>query len=258
MWSRDASAAVFSDVLLSLSEGHEIESTNAAVALVNYARQGAEKFDLGQMLVVKARVMIAASDFPTALQTLEELWELLSRHAYPYVEACAHEIASMLQREQGAMDEATNSLELALTLFEKCENQADLARCERFMAETLLAKGNAEARTEAREHLKRARGLAENSGALVELNRIEQLARALGLRLRSGRSKGSKSDSTKLSPREVEVAALVAEGETNARIAARLFLSDRTVQDHITHALKKLNLSSRAALASWAARNGLL
>jgi DNA-binding CsgD family transcriptional regulator len=53
-----------------------------------------------------------------------------------------------------------------------------------------------------------------------------------------------------LSAREREVADLVAEGATNAEIATRLFLSRKTVEHHVSNALAKLRLHSRAELAA--------
>jgi DNA-binding CsgD family transcriptional regulator len=48
-----------------------------------------------------------------------------------------------------------------------------------------------------------------------------------------------------LSRREREVARLAADGRTNRQIAAELFLSPRTVETHMSHALRKLGLRSR-------------
>ena len=53
-----------------------------------------------------------------------------------------------------------------------------------------------------------------------------------------------------LTPAELRVARLVADGLTNPQIGERLFLSRRTVQTHLSHAFTKLRLSSRAELAS--------
>jgi DNA-binding CsgD family transcriptional regulator/tetratricopeptide (TPR) repeat protein len=60
-----------------------------------------------------------------------------------------------------------------------------------------------------------------------------------------------------LSPREIEVLALVAAGRTNREIAEELAISEKTAINHVTHILDKLGASNRAAAASWAVRNGL-
>jgi predicted ATPase/DNA-binding CsgD family transcriptional regulator len=56
-----------------------------------------------------------------------------------------------------------------------------------------------------------------------------------------------------LSRRELEVAALVAQGKSNAEIAAALFIGLRTVEAHVTHVLNKLGFTSRAQIAAWMA-----
>jgi len=56
-----------------------------------------------------------------------------------------------------------------------------------------------------------------------------------------------------LSAREREVAELVAAGLTNREIARRLFISERTAQNHVQHILGKLGFSSRAQIAAWVA-----
>jgi DNA-binding NarL/FixJ family response regulator len=57
-----------------------------------------------------------------------------------------------------------------------------------------------------------------------------------------------------LSPRERDVAVLVGRGQTNAQIAARLHLSERTVEKHVSSLLRKLGLDSRTAVV-WLLRD---
>jgi DNA-binding CsgD family transcriptional regulator len=61
-----------------------------------------------------------------------------------------------------------------------------------------------------------------------------------------------------LTPRELEVMSRVAVGESNLRIAERLFVSPRTVSTHIEHMLAKARCTSRAQLAALAVREGIL
>ena len=61
-----------------------------------------------------------------------------------------------------------------------------------------------------------------------------------------------------LTPTELDVVRLVAEGIPNKDIATRLFVSPRTVQSHLRHVYNKLSLTSRVQLAQEAARrNGI-
>jgi pimeloyl-ACP methyl ester carboxylesterase/DNA-binding CsgD family transcriptional regulator len=60
--------------------------------------------------------------------------------------------------------------------------------------------------------------------------------------------------STTLSRREQEVAGLLARGLSNREIADRLYLSERTVDNHVHHILAKLGFDSRVQIATWVAR----
>jgi DNA-binding NarL/FixJ family response regulator len=60
-----------------------------------------------------------------------------------------------------------------------------------------------------------------------------------------------------LTPREAEVAVLIAEGLTNVEIGQRLALVTGTVANHIANAMKRLGARNRAQLAVWAVEQGL-
>lgn len=60
-----------------------------------------------------------------------------------------------------------------------------------------------------------------------------------------------------LTTQETEVLRLLAAGFTNAEIGTALFISPKTASVHVTHLLRKLQLSNRTEAAVWATRHGL-
>ena len=60
------------------------------------------------------------------------------------------------------------------------------------------------------------------------------------------------ADGSPLSPRELEVARLVAQGLTNKQIGQTLYVSERTAENHVQHILAKLGLRNRSQIAVWA------
>jgi len=74
-------------------------------------------------------------------------------------------------------------------------------------------------------------------------DRARHLARTIGVRI-GGRRGGS----GELTRRESEVVDLVVAGLSNAEIARRLFLSERTVETHLQHVYRRLGVDSRLAL----------
>jgi DNA-binding CsgD family transcriptional regulator len=89
-------------------------------------------------------------------------------------------------------------------------------------------------------------------GAVRDADAAAQALRRLGRRRprRAQIARAAESGAGSLSPREREVAALVADGKRNREVAAALFLSEKTVESHLARIYDKLGVHSRAALAS--------
>ncbi|MDT4925056.1 MAG: hypothetical protein QOG01_2769 [Pseudonocardiales bacterium] len=103
----------------------------------------------------------------------------------------------------------------------------------------------------AARHFTAAHELAERGGALRTADEAARELRRIGRRVGRGGTRGARGMGLDmLSSREREVAELVAHGLTNRQIAARLYLSEKTVESHLSKTFTKLGIASRAALAA--------
>jgi len=120
------------------------------------------------------------------------------------------------------------------------------AKLEHAKARTELgaALRRANRRSEAREHLRRAIELATICGAKPLAARANTELRATGARPRRIALSGVES----LTPSELRVAQMAAEGPTNREIAQALFVTPKTVEIHLSSVYRKLEISSRSQL----------
>lgn len=122
------------------------------------------------------------------------------------------------------------------------------ARLELAKAQTELgaALRRAGQRVQAREHLRRAVELGTLCGAATLAARAETELLATGARPRRIALSGVDA----LTPSERRVADIAAQGPTNREIAQALFVTQRTVEVHLTSVFRKLGISSRSQLAA--------
>ena len=90
------------------------------------------------------------------------------------------------------------------------------------------------------------------------LARVRRSLRRSGAALATGNGNGTRNGEVRLSPREREILALLADGKSQAQIAASLVISSKTVATHIQHVLSKLGVHSRAQAVAMAYRVGLV
>jgi DNA-binding CsgD family transcriptional regulator len=122
------------------------------------------------------------------------------------------------------------------------ENVFATARTRLAYGERLRRSGR---RIDAREQLHQALDVFERLEAVPWAERASSELRATGERMRARGSVAGED----LTPQELQVAMLVADGKTNREVGAQLFLSPKTIEWHLGHVYRKLGIRSRAELA---------
>ena len=112
-------------------------------------------------------------------------------------------------------------------------------------------------RSRARELLDEAASLLSGHGAEGDLRRVRDLQRRAGARVPRRRDPRPAFGWEALTPTELTVSGLVAEGRSNPEIGERLCISRRTVETHVAHVFRKLAIASRAELAAEVVRQGV-
>ncbi|WP_433476959.1 ATP-binding protein [Spirillospora sp. CA-142024] len=119
------------------------------------------------------------------------------------------------------------------------------------------AEAHAACAEQARSALGDAYDVTESYGAEMELDAAIDLALSQSSSPRADVPARPRPVNRLLTDKQHAVAELIAQGKTDKQIASVLFLSPRTVQSHVSAALRKLGFTSRAEIAAWVAeQNG--
>jgi len=149
--------------------------------------------------------------------------------------------------------EAEGYLGQALDVAQRTQALPELALAHMESADLQSNQPGEMSRSTAVSHLAEARRLMAELGMVVWGPRLAAIETRLA-RPRSRRQRWPDG----LTEREVEVLRLVAEGESNYDIAQKLYLSERTVERHLSNICNKIGVASRTAAAAYAFRRGLI
>jgi DNA-binding NarL/FixJ family response regulator/tetratricopeptide (TPR) repeat protein len=180
--------------------------------------------------------------------TAAEAWPVPCARAFA-------DLAAAHAETDSAPDAAAARAALSVVTFEALGNPLDAARARMAQASALRRAGrSADARTvlEAAEHQLADCGAARlHAECTRELRRVGRVAplRVPASGMPTARVVPVHMPSA-LSAREREVAKLVAQGNSNRQIAAALFISEKTVERHMSNIFGKLGISSRTSLAT--------
>jgi DNA-binding CsgD family transcriptional regulator len=161
--------------------------------------------------------------------------------AQPGAPAWARALAARCRAISSEGEEAEEHFASALDLHAPTDRRFDSARTELLYGEFLRRERR---RLEARKHLRQALEVFEQMDAGSWAERAGGELRATGETARK-RDPGTLAQ---LTPQELQIARLVAEGRSNKDVAAQLFLSPRTIDYHLRKVFMKLGIASRAEL----------
>ncbi|HEU5432978.1 MAG TPA: LuxR C-terminal-related transcriptional regulator, partial [Thermomicrobiales bacterium] len=195
-----------------------------------------------------ARYCHALGDQVRASRHADAAIDAASQPRQPLALIAAWRMRGELALAAGDLETAERLLRQALDLAAACAAPFEGAITSLALAETHLG---AQRRDDADASLRAARAILEPLRADAALHRADALAARLDVR--PSPTEGPAG----LTPREIEVLRLVAQGLTDADVGGRLFISPRTVSQHLRSIYNKLGVSSRAAATRFAVERDL-
>jgi DNA-binding CsgD family transcriptional regulator len=203
-----------------------------------------------QWLPDLVRLALAAGDRPVAQVAAEACAAEAAAETRP-----ARAAAASL-RCQGLLESDPDLLADAVAHYRAAAPAVELPAALEDLAVVLADRDHDE---DARGALNEAVSLYEDLQARWDIRRAGSRLRLHGIKrgVRGPRGQRALSGWEALTPTEVKVACLVAEGRSNPDVAAALFLSRNTVQSHVSHILTKLGAKGRRDILREALRQGV-
>jgi len=227
--------------LLRLAQQH----TDAAVAAIRRTVDcTTDRMKRMSLLPARVEIMLAAGDVPDARQAFRELEKLAQGFESEVPAAIAAQAGGAVELAEGNAQAALGSLRAALAVWHRVDAPYAAARARLLIGLACRALGDEEG---ARLEFDAARSVFERLGAAPDLARLDALPDGVA----GGRAHG-------LTVRELQVLRLVTGGETNRAIAARLSLSEKTIDRHVSNIFAKLHVPSRAAATAFAYQHKLV
>jgi DNA-binding CsgD family transcriptional regulator len=200
----------------------------------------------GWLYTVLAHAELARGDRDAALVWAARAEETLAGLDLPLADAWALRVRAAIALDAGDAPQAATLALDAAARADAVDAPLAAARCRTLAGEALAADGR---RDDAVRELQRAEAELAAAGAARHRDEAARILRRLGERVSARQRRGGGEGLDALSGREREIADLVAEGHTNREIGAELFLSEKTVEGHLTRIFGKLGVTSRAEVA---------
>jgi len=222
---------------LMLAQGDIQGAADAALELDRADSWGCSSPTLLPWRSVASVALAQLGEEDRALTLAQEELELAQQLGTPRAVAIAQRAVALA----GPQEDRQAGLEAAVATLENGTARLELARVTCELGAELRRKGE---RSAAREVLRRGHALAAECGATRLASRARDELSRSGARLIREPVSGVEA----LTPSEVRVAELAAEGLTNREVAQALFVSEKTVETHLGRVYRKLDIKSRHAL----------
>ena len=227
--------------LLRVAQGR---SDAAASAIRRIAGTTVDRLKRMSLLPAYIEIMLAAGEVQDARNACRELEDIARSFDTGVPDAIAAQARGAVDLAEGDAQAALGSLRRAFEVWQRIEAPYAAARVRMLIGQACRALGDEDG---AGLEIDAAKSVFERLGAAPDLAWIESL------------TKGTPAGDTHgLTPRELQVLRLVAAGKTNAAVATELFLSERTVERHLSNIFTKLDLSTRTAATAWAYGHGMI
>ncbi len=194
--------------------------------------------------IAAAEALVRAGD-PAAARRTIDAWDTERSDPIPMDRVWRIWVEGLLAGAEGRTGEAMDFLGVAASDADRLDARldAELIRLDRAWVMTGVDRGAAA------EAFREVASRTTAMGAASYARLAERGLRRLGVRTWRRGPSGPEASQDRLSPRERDVAILVASGATNPEIAAALFLSRKTVERHVSNVLAKMDVRNRAELA---------
>lgn len=227
--------------LLRLAQGEEHA---AAAAIRRVLSETADPLRRAWLLPAHVEIMLAIGELEEARRSCDELQDLAGSYHSSVLEATAAHARGAVALAGGEPGAALPHLRRAAGGWHDLDAPYHAARTRALLGLACCELGDDDT---GRLELERARTQLRRLGAALDVTHLDALIHV-----------STEPRTHGLTPRELEVLALVATGRTNRGIAEALFISEKTVARHLSNVFRKLGLSSRAAATAYAYEHHLV
>lgn len=228
--------------LLRMAQG-EIDTAEAAIRQAEEEQEN--PMTRSKILLAYIDIMLAVDDISAAQAGAADLSEIAKEFQAPFLQAIAARAEGNIILKKGEPKKALDKLHKAWAALKRIGASYELAKTRMLIGlayQKIGDKDSAEIEFDA------ARWTFQKLGAMCDLSKMDPFIQ----------NTSSDDHTHGLTPRELQILRLLTTGITNKEIGKDLYISERTVDRHVSNILAKLNVPSRAAATAYAYEHDMI